>query len=196
MSATPKDILHYWFGKITKADDFPTDHLDLWFKKDEKVDKEIDEKFGHLLSEDLSKWNTEPRSRLAHLIVLDQFPRHIYRNTSDAFKYDEKALPIATDGIQQGFDKELFPIERAFFYMPLQHSEELKIQDLAIKCYRILHDEVSDHVKPMYGEFLKYAVRHRDVIVEFGRFPHRNPILNRPSTPEEEAYLKEEGAGF
>lgn len=190
-----EEILTYWFGKVEKPEDFPAEKINLWFKKDDKIDQEIKEKFGHLFEEDLSEWDKESRGRLAHLLVLDQFSRHIYRDTPESFQYDQESLKLVIEGITQKMDQTLHPIMRAFFYMPLQHIEDLKIQDLSVQCYEHLQTIVPEAVKPMYHEFYKYAVRHRKPIARFGRFPHRNKILGRSPTPDEAVYLEETG-GF
>jgi uncharacterized protein (DUF924 family) len=189
-----EEILEFWFGNVEKPEDFPADRLDLWFKKDESVDSKIKQQFGHLLEEDLKEWDKEAKGRLAHLIVLDQFSRHIYRGKPESFRYDSQSLALVIEGLGKGMDQELLPIERAFFYMPLQHIEDPKVQGLSVKCYERLFVDAPEGVKQMYHEFYKYALRHQEPIATFGRFPHRNAILGRISSKGEEAYLKKEGS--
>ncbi|QVL55187.1 MAG: DUF924 domain-containing protein [Simkaniaceae bacterium] len=189
-----EEILEFWFGKIENPEDFPVDRLDLWFKKDEAVDTKIKQTFGHLLEEDLKEWDKEVKGRLAHLLILDQFSRHIHRGKPESFHYDPQSLALVIEGLGKGMDQELLPVERAFFYMPLQHIEDPKVQDLSVKCYKRLFVDAPESVKSMYHEFYKYALRHQEPIATFGRFPHRNSILGRTSSTEEEAYLKKEGS--
>ena len=193
---TSIDVLNFWFGPLTKATDFPKERFKLWFVKDPAVDQEIAEKFGDLLEKNLSDWAAKPRGRLAQILVFDQFPRHIYRDSPQAFAWDAQAMQLTLEGIKAGIDKKLFPVERGFFYMPLQHIEDLKIQEASIEAYSQLVEEAPDAVKPFCAEFLKYARLHQEVIVRFGRYPHRNKILGRPSIPEEEEFLKQPGSSF
>lgn len=193
---TKNDILDFWFGPLTKPTDFPQDRFELWFMKDEKLDEEIRLKFGHLLQENLDDWSIDPRGRLAQIIVLDQFSRHIYRNTPQAFAFDIQSMNLTLEGIKSGMDKKLFPVERGFFYMPLQHIEDVRVQEASIEAYSNLVEEAPDEVKPMCQEFLKYAKMHQEVIIRFGRYPHRNKILGRTSTPEEVEFLKQPGSSF
>ena len=189
-----EQILEFWFGKVEKPEDFPADRLDLWFKKDESVDAKIKQQFGHLLEEDIKEWDKEANVRLAHLLVLDQFSRHIYRGKPESFRYDSQSLALVIEGLGKGMDQELLPIERALFYMPLQHIEDPKVQGLSVKCYERLFVDAPEGFKQMYHEFYKYALRHQEPITTFGRFPHRNAILGRISSKGEEAYLKKEGS--
>lgn len=193
---TKSDILDFWFGPLTGPTDFPQDRFKLWFVKDEKVDEEIRLKFGHLLEENLDEWSSDPRGRLAQIIVLDQFSRHIYRNTPQAFAFDTQSMNLTLEGIKTGMDKKLFPVERGFFYMPLQHIEDVRVQEASIKAYSNLVEEAPEEIKPMCQEFLKYAKMHQEVIIRFGRYPHRNTILGRTSTPEEVEFLKQPGSSF
>ena len=190
-----EEVLTFWFGNVEEAENFPIVCVDRWFKKTEAIDAEVSKKFGALLEQDLTAWDQEPRGRLAHIIVLDQFSRHIHRGKAEAFKYDMQALPLVMEGIAEGMDLKLRLIERVFFYMPLQHIEDLKIQELSIKSFHSLYEAAPEKLKPMYHEFLKFAIAHHDAIKEFGRFPHRNALLGRSSSKGELAHLKKKG-GF
>ena len=144
---------------------------------------------------ELASWADGPRRRLSLILLLDQFPRNIYRGTSKAFAYDEQALGLALSGMHSGADAALDPVERIFFYLPLQHAESLEVQDESVAAYRRLVGESPEILRPVaFDSCLKYAEMHRDVIRQFGRFPHRNRVLGRLSTPDEQAYL-EGGAG-
>ncbi len=179
--ATPAEIREFWFERLTPED---------WFRKSDAVDAEIGSRFTatHLaLARHIDDvWRVSPADRLAAIIVLDQFPRNIYRGTPLAFATDELARNEAKTAIDAGMDQMVPPAQRCFFYLPLEHSETLADQERSVELFTALGDE----------NYLDYARRHRDVIAKYGRFPHRNPILGRFSTHDEEAYLAEEGAGF
>jgi len=177
------EILQFWFEDIEHS---------RWFKKDLEFDQELEQRFGDLLTQakndQLDDWCHSPRGCLALIIVLDQFSRNIYRETSGAFEADPKALQLTVDGIQKGFDEKLSPEQRSFFYLPLRHAENLAMQELGLAKTRELNDAG-------YGSD-KYALNHLAIIERFGRFPHRNHILGRRNTAEEEEYLKDGKAGF
>ena len=190
------DILDFWFGPLSGPKDFPVDHSSMWFVKDAKTDHKILQKFGFLFEKNLNDWSIDSRGRLARILVLDQFSRNIYRNTPQAFQFDPEALSLTVEGIQLEMDKELFPVERGFFYMPLQHSEDLTIQDQSITAYSRLVEEAPEEVKEQCQGFLSFAEQHRAIIARFGRYPHRNAILGRLSTSEELDFLKQPGSSF
>jgi uncharacterized protein (DUF924 family) len=176
------EILQFWFEDIEHS---------RWFIKDHDFDRKLETRFGDLLKQALSgqldAWSDTPLGRLALIILLDQFSRNIYRDSACAFAADAKALHLTIDGIEQHFDEKLSLEERSFFYMPLRHAEDLQMQQLGLKKTRELN-------ATGYGTD-KYALNHLVMIERFGRFPHRNKILGRSSTPEEEAYVKANG-GF
>lgn len=181
MAETPQTVLEFWFGELTTKD---------WFVKNEAVDRRCDERFRdlhHQLSREVpDEWRASPEARLALVIVFDQFPRNIYRGSPLSFATDKMALIEAKAAIAVGADKAVSQTQRIFFYMPFEHAEDLEEQDRAVALCEALGDE----------GYVDYAHRHRAVIEEFGRFPHRNAILDRMSTPEELAYLAKPGAGF
>ena len=168
--------------------------------KNEHTDEYIRDAYHAILSDAISGqfdfWKNTPRGYLCLILVLDQFPRHIYRGKTGAFAQDPLALELVLQGLKDKIDQNLFPIERCFFYMPMQHSEDLSIQERSVELYAKLAEEVHESIKPSFQEFHKYAKMHLDVIKEFGRFPHRNAILDRESTPEEAAFLKQPGSSF
>jgi uncharacterized protein (DUF924 family) len=133
---------------------------------------------------------------LAFVIVLDQFPHHIHRDTPDAFAQDAKALALSLAALAAGEDKSLTLIERVFLYLPLEHAESIAMQDLSVAQYQQLADEAVESERTLFDNFLDYAHKHRDVVLRFGRFPHRNDILGRTSTAEEIAFLKQPGSRF
>jgi uncharacterized protein (DUF924 family) len=130
------------------------------------------------------------------VIVLDQFPHHIHRDTPDAFAQDAKALALSLAALAAGEDKSLTLIERVFLYLPLEHAESIAMQDLSVAQYQQLADEAVESERTLFDNFLDYAHKHRDVVLRFGRFPHRNDILGRTSTAEEIAFLKQPGSRF
>lgn len=200
MTNTVENIHRFWFGVLKAPEDMPREKVTFWFMKNERTDEYIREAYHSILEDAISgqfsHWKNTPRGYLCLILVLDQFPRHIYRNKPDAFAQDSEALKLTLEGLELEVDQSLYPIERCFFYMPLQHSEDLSIQEKSVQLYANLAEEVHESIKPSFQEFHKYAKMHLDVIKEFGRFPHRNAILNRESTPEEEAFLKKPGSSF
>ncbi|MFZ0565061.1 MAG: DUF924 family protein [Chlamydiales bacterium] len=194
VATEPGDILDYWFGDLEHRAQEPKQNSKKWFGGGKGVDNEIralfystyrDAVFGRLNS-----WKATPRGRLALIIVLDQFPRNLYRESAEAFLADSLALSLALEGIKKGDDHYLLPIEQAFFCMPLQHAEDSQIQELSVQKFSKIAEETDS---PSY---LYYAMRHKEIIDRFGHFPHRNKRLNRPTTAEEEAFLKEKDSSF
>ncbi|WP_411036690.1 DUF924 family protein [Shinella sp. BYT-45] len=177
----PEEVVGYWCETLTAKD---------WWQSTPELDARVRERFAatHLaLSRAVTpEWRATPDARLAAIIVLDQFPRNMYRASPMAFATDWIARREARLALEVGADKLVDYGRRHFFYMPFEHSEELADQDLSVSLFEAHGDEM----------YLDYAVRHRDVVAEYGRFPHRNAFLGRVSTPAEEAYLAEPGAGF
>jgi uncharacterized protein (DUF924 family) len=159
-----------------------------WFAKDEVFDETCRERFlvtyEAAARGDVAEWELEPRGALALLILLDQFPRNMFRGTRRVYAADPAAVLLAERAIERGFDKAVAPELRRFFYLPFMHSEEFSHQERSVALNEALGEEDSIH----------WARHHRDIIARFGRFPHRNAILGRESTAEERAYLAEEGA--
>lgn len=197
---TPDSILSFWFGDSALALSSLDQRISLWFGKSEATDATIRERFGAAIEaasrRELDHFADSPRGRLALLVLLDQFPRNIHRGTPGAFANDARALSIALEGIEKGHDRELHPVQRLFFYLPLEHAEDLAMQERAVELCRALHNEAPPGWDRYFANFLDYAERHRDVIAKFGRFPHRNAILGRESTEAEREYLAQPGAGF
>src|SRR5690606_17045287 len=137
----------------------------------------------------LDGWARSPRGRLALIIVLDQLSRNIHRDSAAAFASDARAQALCMEGLERGDDRELAPLERWFFYMPLEHAESLELQERSVREFERLAAEAPAELQSALEAALDYARRHRDVIARFGRFPHRNTVLGRDSTPEEQAYL-------
>jgi uncharacterized protein (DUF924 family) len=181
-------ILTFWFGEP------PLTERDVWFRKDSAFDATIRARFGEAIAAACAgafgEWCHDPHGALARVILLDQFTRNVYRETPGAFSGDERALATADDAIAKRFDRTLAPVERWFLYMPVVHSEARAVQDRAVTLFVALATE-TDLASP-----LEWVRRHADVIRRFGRFPHRNAILGRVSTPEEIAFLATQGSTF
>ena len=198
---TPDTIREYWFGTaLEDAAVTARDRAPLWWSKNPEVDNEIRRRFESWVikagSGELDNWASNPQDRLALILLTDQFPRSIYRDSAKAFAFDTKALSLTREGLDGGFDASLRPLEKVFFYLPLEHSESLADQQQSVSLFQKLLDEASPDQKPTFTEYLDFAVRHRDIISRFGRFPHRNKALERISTPEELSFLQQPGSGF
>jgi uncharacterized protein (DUF924 family) len=187
----PSAVLAFWFD--------PANHSE-WYAGRPEFDARIRQRFKEqveLAAEGkLSDWAGAPSSWLALLIVLDQFSRNLYRNDPRAWAQDLRAQRIALSGIDEGFDRLLPPIQRVFAYMPLEHAENSGLQQRCVALFEALCSDMPLDQRDRYTDFLDYARQHEAVIARFGRFPHRNAVLGRISTPEELAYLAEPGAGF
>ena len=206
MADQARDVREFWFGRSAPRADELADRMEFWFGTHDSADtqrahdEEIRRRFGHLVElaarGELDGWADSPRRRLSLILLLDQFPRHIYRGTRRAFASDEKALSLTLSGVQSGADAALDRIERLFFYMPLQHSESLEVQDESVAAFRRLLGETADELAPQLAEALESAQAHRSIIERFGRFPHRNRALGRVSTKEEREFLASETHAF
>lgn len=198
---TPGAVLDYWIGAASHDHFAATEKNKLWFRKSFATDKHIAEQFLPLISSLASglayDWAAQgPRQRLAAIIALDQFSRNVFRGHATSFAHDKLALGLAKEALMLGVDAELTEIERIFLYIPLEHSERLHNQELAVNVFTKLSKNARPIFKPLCDSTLSYAHKHRDVIQQFGRFPHRNAILNRTNTPDEDEYLAQPGAGF
>ena len=193
------ELRRFWFGSSPLTAARLEERIRFWFAGREpeetrrQRDEELRTRFEPLVTEAaqgrLASWAGGPRRRLALILLLDQLPRNLYRGTPRAFATDGDALALALSGIQSGADAALGPAERLFFYMPLQHAESTDAQEESVAAYRRLLVEVPEPLRPPFATALRVADAHREIIRRFGRFPHRNRILDRPSTPEEQAYL-------
>jgi len=200
MTETPESILSFWFGH--SDDDAVTARAQqkLWWAKDEHTDQEIRRRFEStheaLVRGELDGWASTSAGLLAMVLVADQFPRNMFRGMPESFASDPLALRWSMHGMEHGLDKDLRPIEKIFLYLPFEHSESLEDQQRAVFLFEKLLAEVPPTQHEVFAGFYDYAMRHRDVIARFGRFPHRNHILGRVSTDEEVAFLKEPGSSF
>ena len=197
---TPEIVLDFWFGSNPEDAAVAKERADLWWGKNKAMDEEIRRRFETwvilAVSDQCKDWLVNARGRLALILLADQFPRNIYRDTAKAFSCDEKALTWCIDGLELKLDRQLRPIERVFFYLPLEHAEAMEHQDLSVKLFRELVSDVPETQRATFEEYLDFAIRHRQIIERFGRFPHRNQILGRKATEDELAFLKEAGSSF
>lgn len=196
----PATVLEFWFGNAGDDAAIAQAQQKLWWSKNETVDADIRKRFGDLVESAAAgrfdHWAQDARGRLALILLFDQFPRNMYRDTPRAFSCDPIACRLALAGIATGADRELRAIERVFFYLPLEHSESAELQERCVAPFTALAAGVPEVDRKTFAGYVDYAVRHRDVIHRFGRFPHRNHILGRASTPEETAFLKQPGSSF
>jgi uncharacterized protein (DUF924 family) len=195
---SPEEVLSYWFPEgIDDADPQKRRRQgQRWMGGVPEVDREITERFCDVLERarrgELDRWADTPRGRLALIVVLDQFSRHVYRGTPEAYAQDEKALRLALEGIDSGMDRELGAMERVFFWLPLGHSEDLALHERGVVHAEEEAANAPPHRRALSDFGVSQAKAAREVIARFGRHPHRNEILGRESTPEELEYLRTE----
>ncbi|HWU77107.1 MAG TPA: DUF924 family protein [Rhodanobacter sp.] len=191
MSNSARDILDFWFDPA---------HASHWFVADAGFDEKIRKNFGAeaeaAAQGRLDDWAGKPESWLALLILLDQFPRNLYRADARAWASDVKAQRVALSGLAEAFDRVLPPLQRVFAYLPLEHAEDRGLQQQSVALFEALHAQVAADRRDRFAGFLDYARRHCEVIARFGRFPHRNAVLGRSSTADELSWLAQPGAGF
>ncbi|OOG65675.1 hypothetical protein B0E46_04450 [Rhodanobacter sp. B04] len=191
MSTTARDVLDFWFAEA---------NMEHWFDADTAFDEKVRGRLGHALDPaaagQLDDWAVTPAGWLALLILLDQCPRDLYRGEPRAWAQDVKAQRLVLSGLLRGDDRRLPPLQRVFAYMPLEHAENMELQQRSVEQFEALCAEVPLEQRERFDGFLDYARRHREVIARFGRFPHRNAALGRGSTPEEVLYLAQPDAGF
>jgi uncharacterized protein (DUF924 family) len=195
-----RQVRDFWFGKLPMTPQALNQRLKLWFGEDTRAevqrdrDETIRARFGDLVERavegQLASWADSPRRCLSLILLLDQFPRNIFRGTARAFAYDAQALGLTLSGMQSAADGALNVVERIFFYMPLQHCEVREVQDESVVAYRRLLTEAPQELRGAFDASLKAAEQHRSIIDRFGRFPDRNKVLERVSSPEEEIWLK------
>ena len=187
----PEEILTFWLDEVGEK---------RWYAQDEALDARVRDQFEETweaaMEGRFGLWLTYPSGALAYIVLLDQFTRNVFRGSGDAFQHDSLARELALDLIDSGRKDELYPIEQGLVFMPLEHSEELALQERCVELFEALTDEVPESITDTFANFTQYAIKHRDIIARFGRFPHRNALLGRESTPEEVAYLNDGGETF
>ena len=193
MAASIDDILYFWFGDLPTPYTVDGRKFNMWFKNGAAYDHEISVNFGvdyaMAISGKLNHWVSSSRGRLALIIILDQFSRHIHRGSAMSFAQDTKAQQLCIDGINAGDDICLHPIECSFYYLPLEHAEDIEIQNLSVKAYTRMLSDIPAHYKKSYEMNLEFARRHQFVIEKFGRFPELNEILGRKNTADEISFI-------
>jgi uncharacterized protein (DUF924 family) len=190
--ATWSEVLEFWFGPMAAPG--YGEPRDEWFEKSAEFDAEVRDRFvGTWVAaaqHQLDDWLNEPDSALALIVVLDQFPRNMFRASAKAFIADRQAQAVAEHFVGKGWDEALKPAQRWFVYLPFEHAESLDMQQRSMALFARLAGD------PGSASTIDYARRHYEIIARFGRFPHRNAILGRDSTPEELEFLKQPGSGF
>ena len=197
--AGPEDVLSLWFGPVDDPA-YPQSQPKLWWSKDAAVDADIRARFHDTWAAagrgELAGWSSTPRGRLAHILVLDQLARNMHRDSPDMYALDDEAQDLVLEGLLQGAHRALIGQERNFFYMPLMHAENVALQRLCVRLFAQAADEARPADLEGAKSSLDFARRHAVIVERFGRFPHRNEILGRPSTAEEQAFLQEPGSSF
>lgn len=198
MAEPCQPLLDWWFGSAETPDEIAAEKNKLWFGKHH--DRQARERFGdqvdQALAGGLTDWAQHPEGWLALVILLDQFPRMIFRDTPKAFSGDLRAQALVAQGLAAGFDRQLKPIQRVFIYLVLEHCENLAVQNEAVSRFIDLVREQPEADRAVFESNLDYAERHQKIIARFGRFPHRNGVLGRESTAEEVEFLKGPGSRF
>ncbi len=188
-----EDILQFWFGAFPTPYTADATKSDMWFKNGAAYDSEIFVNFGvdydKAINGELDHWIDSYRGRLALIILLDQFSRHIHRGSAQSFAQDAKAQVLCIDGIGAGDDYRMHAIERSFYYLPLEHAEDIEKQNLSVKAYTQLAQDVPEQYRKAFEVTLSFAKSHHYVIEKFGRFPELNKILGRESTAEELEFI-------
>ena len=197
----PNQVLDFWFGPLDANRHHPNEtQMKKWFQGGPAVDDEIRELFSHAIAKaaagEFDNWTVDPESHAALIVLLDQFPRNIFRGTPEAFAHDHLALKYCKLAIEHGHDRRVHPLVSTFVYLPFEHSESLEDQEECIELLSKVADDVHEDARKAYAGFLDYAVQHRDIIQEFGRFPHRNGILGRESTDAERRFLERDDVHF
>lgn len=192
--ATPEHLLAFWFGQAREHPEAVSERMAFWFRPSKADDEAVCEQFETTMRQAaaglLTDWLPTPAGRLALILAMDQAPRVIFRRQPEAFACDGQALALTLAGIVGGIDREYGLAERAFFYMPLQHSEDPLVQEQSVRLYERLVADFPKHAGVAEG-FLEHAREHAAIITRFGRYPHRNKVLGRESTGEELAFLED-----
>ena len=193
-------VLQFWFGDVDSLGRSDVMHSRRWFMKDEAFDRELADRFGDTYADVRGglreAWLDDPRGRVAYVIVLDQFARNMFRATARAFEGDRQALAAAVEGVARHDDVALTVSERSFLYMPYMHSEDIGMQERSVALFTELAADAPSELRGSMVAAVQYAEKHHEIIARYGRFPHRNTVLGRQSTPEEIAFIAQPGSGF
>jgi len=195
-----EEVLDFWFADAATGPEAIARRNSVWFQGGALFDGECRKRFGASLAAaadgELDHWLESPRARLALIVLLDQFSRNIYRGTAAAYGQDARALAACREGIEQGHDRRLAPIERTFFYLPMEHAEDREVQALSVQQFEGLAREAPEELREPLLANAGYARHHRGIVERFGRFPHRNAVLGRACTADEDAYLADDAPRF
>jgi uncharacterized protein (DUF924 family) len=198
-------VLNFWFASPPYDAARLAERMRFWFgaadpaasaQADATIRTQLLPLLNHAAQGLLDPWSTSPRRRLALILLFDQVPRNAFRSTAAAYAFDPRALSLAMEGLTRAADGALDPVERIFFYMPLQHAEAIDVQDESVRLFGRLLADAPTETRDTFRACLEYAHQHREIIQRFGRFPHRNRVLLRESTPDEQAWLSARGATF
>jgi uncharacterized protein (DUF924 family) len=193
-------VLDFWFADALVSPEALEAQVERWFGSDPELDREIADRFAPLLERagrgELDDWLAGDESALALVILLDQFPRNVFRGSRRAFAMDAKAQAVAAAAIDAGVDRRLHPLEASFLYLPFEHAEDAALQERSVELFEALRARAPAELRAQLDEFARYAHEHRDIVHRFGRFPHRNHALGRASTPAERAYLESGGTTY
>ncbi|MBV7512074.1 DUF924 family protein [Pseudomonas sp. PDM25] len=200
MTAPWQPLLEWWFGTFESPSEIAADKGKLWFGKRDSQDLEAQTRFGdwveQALAGGLTEWAHRPEGWLALVLLLDQLPRMIFRDTPKSFSGDLRAQALVAQGIAADFDRQLQPIQRVFIYLVFEHCENLAVQNEAVSRFIELVEQQPEADRAVFADNLDYAERHQKIIARFGRFPHRNAVLGRESTAEEIEFLSAPGSRF
>ena len=195
-----EEILKFWFADSADSPAAAVARGAFWFHANEAMDREIWSMFGDSVTDATSGlydvWAEEPDGRLALILLLDQFPRNMFRGTGEVFRHDPRAIALAREGVELGQLDSLSVPEQAFFLMPYQHSEDIATQKAGVELYKIAAAKAADEWREVAEGYRDFAIRHYEIIAQFGRFPHRNQALGRQSTGAEDRYLAGGGDTF
>lgn len=196
----PEEILEFWFGDAVADPAKAAARERFWFGVASETDAVIRERFLPAIEAaargELLAWAREPRSAVAEVILLDQFPRNVWRGTANAFAYDGKALDAARAAVAAGHLERLAPVEQAFLVLPFEHSEAVQDQRESVRLSALIAANAPSEWRALLERYLDFAVKHLEIVERFGRFPHRNRVLGRAATRAEIEYLEAEGERF
>lgn len=194
------EILGFWFGEVANGDVVDEEKRKMWFNGTTELDATIAERFlatyERGLAGDLAHWQETAHGSLALVVVLDQFPLNMFRRSARAFESEHAAVAACLNAVEKQQDRELAFVERTFLYMPLMHAESTVLQAESVRHYSQLVEDVPASLREKAEYTLSFAVSHSDLVSEFGRFPHRNKVLNRENTPTELAFLNDNPANY
>jgi uncharacterized protein (DUF924 family) len=200
LQETPEDILTFWFADAVADSAKAMQRRSFWFQANPTVDERISQRFSTSVRfaarGELTAWEQAPRSCLALVILLDQFPRNLYRGKAKAFQYGSQALEVASGGVSAGYLEQLSLVEQCIFVLPYEHSEDVSVQRAGIELLEQIVDEADPEWEPSARVSIHFARRHLEIVERFGRFPHRNVVLGRPSTAAEREFLEGGGESF